>query len=323
VEPENAKERTVLEALRDAGALYLDQIAQRAGLSDRDVLRALWSLAADGWVTNDSFAPLRLMTGGPEVQQALAAPPERKLSRYDAGLRARLKSSLGGRWAATGAGPEPDGGAVQSHEAERELAMTLLRRHGIVTREAVTAEAGVTWSELIFVMRRLEYAGTIRRGYFVRSLSGEQYALPEAVEMLRALRTTPPADDALAALSAADPGNPFGAVLPGCGIAREAGNVVVIAGGRPIMGLAGRDLVCLDQFEPERFRAAVASLLKLRPKLKLDTVDGAPALNSVRVGELAAMRFHSDGRSLIYDGLPGPLPARAAAALSAASRAER
>ncbi len=172
-------------------------------------------------------------------------------------------------------------------------------------------------------MRRLEYAGTIRRGYFVRSLSGEQYALPEAVEMLRAIRTTTPAPDAIAALSAADPANPFGAALPGCGIAREAGNVVVIAGGRPIMGLAGRDLICLGELEPERFGAAIASILKLRPKLKLDTVDGEPALNSARVSELAAMRFHSDGRSLVYDGLPGPMPARAAAALAAKAGASR
>ncbi len=322
-EPEDAKERIVLKVLREAGALYLDQIAQRAELSDRDVLRALWALAAGGWATNDSFAPLRLMAGGPEVQQALAAPPERKLSRYDAGLRARLKSSLGGRWAAIGTGPAQDDQQARGQEWERELAMTLLRRHGIVTREVIAAEAGATWSELIFVLRRLEYAGSIRRGYFVRSLSGEQYALPEAVEMLRAIRTTAPVPDAIAALSAADPANPFGAALPGCGIAREAGNVVVIAGGRSIMGLAGRDLICLGELEPERFGAAIASILKLRPKLKLDTVDGEPALNSTRVGELAAMRFHSDGRSLVYDGLPGPMPARAAAAIAAKTGASR
>jgi ATP-dependent Lhr-like helicase len=191
--------------------------------------------------------------------------------------------------------------------------MALLRRHGILTREVLAAEGGAAWSELIFVLRRLEYAGTIRRGYFVRSLSGEQYALPEAVEMLRAIRMTPPARDAIAALSAADPGNPFGAALPGCGIARDAGNVIVLAGGHPIMGLAGRDLVCFGELDSERFGAAIAAILKLRPKLKLDTVDGEPALNSARVGELAAMRFHSDGRSLVYDGLPGPMPARAAA----------
>jgi len=303
--PDDVKEQLVLKILREGGALYLDQIAQRAGLSDRDVLRTLWSLAAAGLSTNDGFAPLRLLAGIPDPSAALACTPDRKLSRYDAGLRARLKSSLGGRWVAIGGGLQTQPGV----ERERELAMTLLRRHGVLTREVMAAEEGVNWSDLLFALRRLEYAGTIRRGYFVRSLSGEQYALPQAVEMLRAARTAAP--DHLAALSAIDPANPFGAALPGCGIAREPSNVIVIAGGGPIMGLAGRDLICLREMDSTRFSAAVTALLKLRPRLRLDTVDGEPALSSARVSELAAMRFHSDGRSLRYDGLPGPVPARA------------
>ena len=320
--PENPKEQLVLKVVRDGGALYLDQIAQRAGLSDRDVLRALWALAAGGWATNDSFAPLRLLAGTPEAAAAMAAPPGRRLSRYDAGLRARLKSSLGGRWVAIGAAPDANVAAQPGAESERELAMALLRRHGIVTREVLAAEEGVTWSGLVFALRRLEYGGTIRRGYFVRSLAGEQYALSEAVEMLRAIRTTPPSHQ-MAALCAVDPANPFGATLPGCGIAREPGNVIVIEDGHPIMGLAGRDLIYFTALDSERFKAAVAAILKARPKLRIDTVDGEPALNSARVGELAAMRFHSDGRSLVYDGLPGPIPARAAAMAAVKAGAPR
>ncbi|HEY2106298.1 MAG TPA: hypothetical protein VGH29_10970, partial [Candidatus Binataceae bacterium] len=267
---------------------------------------------AGGWATNDSFAPLRLLAGAPDAAAALAAPPERRMSRYDAGLRARLKSSLGGRWVAIGGFPDANFAAQAGAESERELAMALLRRHWIVTREVLAAEEGVTWSGLLFALRRLEYGGVIRRGYFVRSLSGEQYALPEAVEMLRAIRTTPPSHQ-IVAVCAVDPANPFGAAMPGCGIPREPGNVIVIEDGRPIMGLAGRDLICFAGLDSERFSAAVATILKPRRKLRVDTVDGEPALNSARVGELAAMRFHSDGRSLVYDGLPGPLPARAAA----------
>src|SRR5262249_25115880 len=203
-EPEEAKEQTVLKALREGGALYLDQIAQRAGLSDRDVLRALWSLAADGWATNDGFAPLRLLAGAPTAAAAIAAPPERKSSRYDAGLRARLKSSLGGRWVAIGGNADANHDAQTGTDSEREFAMALPRRHGILTAELLAGEEGVTWSDLVFALRRVEYGGTIRRGYFVRSLSGEQYALPEAVEMLRAIRTTPPPEH-IAALCAVDP----------------------------------------------------------------------------------------------------------------------
>ena len=75
----------------------------------------------------------------------------------------------------------------------------------------------------------------------MRSLSGEQYALPEAVEMLHAARNLIPAREKPVALSAIDPANPYGAILPGCGIAREAGNVVVIRAGRCDRGLAGCD----------------------------------------------------------------------------------
>jgi ATP-dependent helicase Lhr and Lhr-like helicase len=321
--PENPKERNVLTVLREGGAQYLDQIAQRAGLSDRDVLRALWSLAAGGWATNDGFAPLRLLAGAPYAAAALSAPPERQSSRYDAGLRARLKSSLGGRWVAIGGNREADGAAQPGAESERELAMALLRRHGIIAREVLAAEDGVTWSGLVFALRRLEYGGTIRRGYFVRSLSGEQYALAEAVEMLRAIRATPPPREGVAALCAVDPANPFGAALPGCGIAREPSNVIVVGGGRPLMGLAGRDLICFAPMESGQFSSAIGVILKLRPKIRIDTVDGESALNSARVTELAAMRFHSDGRSLVYDGLPGPLPARAAAIASAKASAPR
>ncbi|MGO9060311.1 MAG: DEAD/DEAH box helicase [Candidatus Binataceae bacterium] len=317
--PEDPKQQIVLKVLRDGGALYLDQIAQRTELSDRDVLRALWSLAAEGWATNDSFAPIRLMASAPDVEQAIAAPPDRKLSRYDAGLRARLKSSLGGRWVAIDGAADVERGA----EWERELAMTLLRRHGILTREVLATQPEASWSDLLFALRRLEYSGTIRRGYFVRSLGGEQYALPEAVEMLRAIRTAFPARPTMFALCAMDPANPFGAALPGCGIARDSGNIIVIAGGRPTAGLAARDLICLAELDSADFSAAVAAILKLKPKFKIDTVNGEPALNSAWVSELAAMRFHSDGRSLIYDGLPGPMPARAAAIAAAKSGASR
>jgi ATP-dependent Lhr-like helicase len=115
------------------------------------------------------------------------------------------------------------------------------------------------------------------------------------------------------ALSAADPANPYGAVLPGCGIAREAGNFVVLRGGRVMLGLEGRALVSLDALDDEAFSAAVGALIELRRKVMVETIDGAPALASTRVGALAAMGFHSDGRALVYDGLPGPAPSRASA----------
>ena len=307
--PEDAKETAVLQALGAAGAQYLDEVAERANLSERDALSALWRMAAAGRVSNDNFAPLRMFADDRAAERALESVARRPTTRHDAAVRARLKSSLAGRWSLIRASePQPVGS-----DETRELALKLLERHGILAREMLGLESThLSWSEIAFALRRLEYGGAIRRGWFVRSLSGEQYALPEAVEMLHAARNLIPAREKPVALSAIDPANPYGAVIPGCGIAREAGNVVVLRAGRVIAGLQGRTMIAASEREvdDESFSAAVAAILALKPRVVIDTIDGVPALESARVGILAAMRFHSDGRSLVFDGLHGPAPAR-------------
>ncbi len=303
--PEDAKGQAVLEALGAAGAQYLDEVAERANVSERDALSALWRMAAAGRVSNDNFAPLRMFAGDRGAERALESVARRASSRHDAAVRARLKSSLAGRWSLIRGG-EGAGDA-------RELALKLLERHGILAREMLGIESThISWSEIAFELRRLEYGGAIRRGWFVRSLSGEQYALPEAVEMLHAARTLIPAREKPVALSAIDPANPYGVVIPGCGIAREAGNVIVLRAGRVIAGLQGRAMITggVADVDDESFGAAVAALMTLKPHLTIDSIDGVAALESPRVGILAAMRFHSDGRALVFDGLHGPAPGR-------------
>ena len=80
-----------------------------------------------------------------------------------------------------------------------------------------------------------------------------------------------------------------------------------------MLGLAGRALIEIGEAEldPEAFGAALAALIAMRRRIAIETINGRPALESARVGLMAAMRFHSDGRALVYDGLPGPAPARA------------
>ena len=308
--PEDSKEQAVLAALGAAGAQYLDEVAERANVSERDALSALWRMAAAGRVSNDNFAPLRMFTDDRNAERALESVARRPASRRDAAVRARLKSSLAGRWSVIRAAETPAVGADET----RELALKLLERHGILAREMLAIESThISWNEIAFALRRLEYGGAIRRGWFVRSLSGEQYALPEAVEMLQAARNLIPAREKPVALSAIDPANPYGAMLPGCGIAREAGNVIVVRAGRVIAGLQGRAMISGTEgdVDDESFGAAVAALMTLKPHFRIDSIDGVPALESPRVGILAAMRFHSDGRSLVFDGLHGPAPARA------------
>jgi hypothetical protein len=84
-----------------------------------------------------------------------------------------------------------------------------------------------------------------------------------------------------------------------------------LRGGHFVLGLASRALVGGDSLDDETFATALAAMMALRPKLTIETIGDAPALDSDRVTVMAAMRFHSDGRALVFDGLPGPTPARA------------
>jgi ATP-dependent Lhr-like helicase len=313
------RDAPVRAALREHGAQYLDQVAERAGLSERDTLAALWRLAAAGVVSNDSFAPLRLIAAEPAAARTVAATRvQHTATRHDAAVRARLKSSLSGRWSLIEPARNNDAGAAPEDQANasdrvRAVADVLLARHGILTREMLALEQfEIGWRELSIVLRRMEYAGLIRRGWFVRALSGEQYATPEALQLLGEVRAAAIPDDGLTVMSALDPANPYGVILPGCGVMREAVNLLVAHRGRVILGLSGHGLVVPERLDAGPLRAGLAILLRMRPKLTIDTIDGSPALESEQVGLLAAMGFHSDGRALVYDGLPGPLPARAA-----------
>lgn len=320
--PADSRAETVTEVLTRFGAQYLDEIAERANLSERDTLTTLWRLAAAGLVSNDSFAPLRWLMLEPDAARLISdrrsPSANRTPSRHDAALRARLQSSLSGRWSIVPqlSVNEAASRMTEAHDAHgsdeaREIALLLLRRHGILAREMMALEQfEIPWQQILFALRRLEYAGIIRRGWFVRALSGEQYALPEALEMLRDERRTKNAEPPTI-ISAADPANPFGVLLPGCGIARESDNLLVVQGGTAIAGLAGRALTGSTPLDRASFTAVIRALMKMRPRLVLETINNEPALESTHVAAAAAMGFHSDGRALVFDGLPGPMPRRA------------
>ena len=334
--PADSRMQKVTDVLTQFGAQYLDQIAERANLSERDTLAALWRLAAAGVVSNDSFAPLRMLAVEPEAARLISnrqspsprlsrdkageGPAHRGASRRDAAIRARLQSSLSGRWSMVRP-LKPEATAAQmgeTHDAHgpddaREIALILLRRHGILAREMMALEQfELSWQQILFALRRLEYAGVIRRGWFVRALSGEQYALPEALAMLRAEREANQVGR-FTVISAVDPANPFGVLLPGCGITRGPDNLLIIQRGSVIAALAGRKLTITSVLDENLLMSLIKELIKIRPRLVLETINGEPALESAHVSALAAKGFHSDGRALVYDGLPGPRPRRAIA----------
>ena len=136
-------------------------------------------------------------------------------------------------------------------EAVRTLAWTLLSRYGVVFRRLLARESsGVIWRDLLRVYRTLEARGDIRGGRFVSGMSGEQYALPDAVDRLREVRRSGP-DDAFVTITAADPLNLTGVITPGDRIRAAAGNRIVYRNGVPLVAMEGDMLRTLADAAPD------------------------------------------------------------------------
>jgi ATP-dependent Lhr-like helicase len=128
-------------------------------------------------------------------------------------------------------------------EAIEAFARVLLRRYGVVFRRLLEKESlKATWFELGRIYRRLEARGEIRGGYFVNGVSGEQFALPEAVGLLRSLRRTRPSGEWIA-LSAADPLNLAGILTPGPRVTAVASNRILLRDGLPVAALEAGKIV--------------------------------------------------------------------------------
>jgi ATP-dependent Lhr-like helicase len=265
--------------------------------SERELLDALWDLVWSGEVTNDTFASLR----------ALRWPRSDRRRRSPASApRFRAASRLGppeaaGRWslvieAVSTALALRGGDAASETERRHALALRLLERQGVVTRDGVAAEnvAG-GFSAVYPILREMEERGRVRRGYFVEGLGGAQFCLPAALDRLRAERGDPAGDDGprhVLVLAAADPANPYGATLPWPRrdeedrrpFQRAAGAYVVLVDGEPVIYLerGGKSLQTLPASEdPGRTQAALAGLSELVAdgrfrSLQLERVDGEP-----------------------------------------------
>src|SRR5258708_17282602 len=147
-------------------------------------------MAAAGRVSNDTFARLRMFSDDRAAERALESVARRPTTRHDAAVRARLKSSLAGRWSLIRAAETPAVGADET----RDLALKLLERYGILAREMLGIESThISWREISFALRRLEYGGAIRHGWLVRPPPGAEYPRTETVQILHARRNLIPA----------------------------------------------------------------------------------------------------------------------------------
>ncbi len=313
--PEGQTESSVIAALRDFGAQFVDEVAERAGLAEDETVGVLWRLAAKGLVTNDAFAPLRLVAGHRDGRRP-GREKERRGARQRAAVRARLRSRAGARWSVLRYAEDNRQAGTDYFDGAggAAAALAVLQRQGVIARATLAPDPlAPPWEELRLNLQRLEYAGVVRRGYFVRALGGEQYGLPQALEMLRTVKAEAERSAAPIALSAVDPANPYGAILPGCGVARTEENFVVLRAGKVVMGVVGRTMLTFDSFDNDSFAAAAGSMLKLRSRLRIEMIGGIPALESPWVGAMGALGFHCDGRGLVFDGYHGPSPLRAIA----------
>jgi ATP-dependent helicase Lhr and Lhr-like helicase len=254
--PESEEHDRLRAVLQQRGACFFRELA---GAGDSESLDALWDLVWAGEVTNDSFAPLRALTA-------------RKSRSSGSGGR-RGKPNLGslsvlgppkaqGRWSLVESDlPRDD--AVPTERSMR-LASVLLDRHGVLTRESVRGEGHAGGFAAVYpVLRAMEEAGRVRRGYFVAGLGGAQFALAGAVDRLRA-RPDDDAEPTALVLAATDPANPYGVALPWPvkGPQRAAGAYVSFVDGVASLYLerGGRSVVTLRPYDGSWEGAAVEAL---------------------------------------------------------------
>jgi ATP-dependent Lhr-like helicase len=218
--------REALGYLEKQGASFLNDIARGTGLLKSGAEAALWELVAAGLVTGDGIAGLRVLLLPETKRQS-----RKQRLRIIAGGRSAERLMPVGRWSLWRSGVA---GAAESSDRSAEfMARQLLRRYGVVFRELLARESSApSWRNILEVCRRLEARGEIRGGRFVNGFVGQQFALPEAVDLLRAARRAEKSDDTVI-VSAADPLNLVGILTPGPRVSPYSGQVIVYTNGVP------------------------------------------------------------------------------------------
>jgi ATP-dependent Lhr-like helicase len=300
LEPPTSEIHEAVRARLAAAPCFFTDLLAELAFSPEELSDAVWDLVWAGEATNDAFAPLRAarltLARSTAARANSARRPGRAATRFGSRRGAGAGAQVQGRWGLTrglfAAGDQ------EVRARRRTTAELLLERYGIVTREQVLAE-GIPggFSALYDALNDLETLGVCRRGYFVEGLGGAQFALPGAVERLRAFAGQQTEEAPPLVLPATDPAQPYGAALrwperrddrrglkaPG----RTAGATVVLAGAEPVLYVerGGKALqVLVDPADP-RVRPcfqALAAYVKAdrRRKLGLERIDGEPVVGS-------------------------------------------
>ena len=315
--PETELHQAIRDHLATRGASFFRAIqgasAHAGGASERDVLDALWDLVWAGEVTNDTFAPLRALRWKRPARSNGRAP---RLGR----LTSLGPPEAAGRWSLVGSGlwdatPAP----LSPTERMHQLALALLDRQGVLVRESVMAEGLEGGFSAVYPMlKALEEAGRIRRGYFVAGLGAAQFALAGALDRLRSVRepaSTTGDAQVVHLLAAADPANPYGAAVPWPRrgdadrrpLPRAAGASVVLVDGLAALYLdrGGSSLQTLPPFDDPGIAAAALGALRgvladgRARELVVSRVDGEPIARSPWYDTLLRAGFIQGYRGLV------------------------
>ena len=297
---EGGLEDEIRAQLLDRGAMFFAELETATGAFVGDLLPALWSLVWAGEVTNDTLAPLRSLRAGARGRKG----------RRGRGGRRRVPPGAEGRWSLL---PDPRAGGTDATERATAAARQLLQRHGVLTREAARSE-GIKggFSGVYPVLKELEAAGRIRRGYFVEGLGATQFAQPGAEERLRRARDLSGPPHAWI-LAATDPANPYGSALPwpdrkGARPGRKAGAQVVLVDGElgAWVSRSGRRVLTFleegaDPAKWDAFARALADLpgRRRRAATVVRTIDGDPPDDHPAASYLRSAGFRPSPRGWI------------------------
>jgi ATP-dependent Lhr-like helicase len=242
-EPTVGATAEIIEVLRDRGACFAAEIAAATRRLPDDIERGLWDGVARGLLTSDGFGAIRA-----RIAPARDGAEARRLSRLLRGGRAAGASAgrwslvSGGAWPSEPPGPRPEpasppapaDGAVDRHDLPEAVAELLLNRWGVVFRDlALHDSLRIPWRDVQWALRRLEDRGLVRGGRFVSGFSGEQYALPEAVEQLAQVRKAARSAERVV-VNGTDPLNLVGTVVPGTTVPAIRTREVVFVDGLPV-----------------------------------------------------------------------------------------
>jgi ATP-dependent Lhr-like helicase len=321
VEPLTPREQKILDSLAHSGASFFAELHDATGGGySGETVDALWSLVWNGFVTNDTLHALRAFVSKPDPSRAS------KRVHHQPAFRSRRTTppAAQGRWTLVTLPERTTVGAQTTWS--HAIALQLLQRYGIVTRETVAQEnVPGGFSAVYEVLKALETQGRIRRGYFVAGLGGAQFSQPAAVDLLRSLRPSSPKQAEMVLLAASDPANPWGSILrwPApdfagpdntAALSRSVGANVILRNGE-LVAYVRRNNPALQVFlpadEPDRstvardlarFLAHFAQELLQTPEtrhhggLLIDAIGGRPAHEHFLARFLLDAGFHPSPR---------------------------